>query len=107
MIASAVCASLGQLLWRLFGLYGHVASLFLGFACYIAGGMLMIAAYRFGDASKLHPIQSVSYVLAIILGGTVLHEKVSFGQILGVGLILVGVYVINWRPRGKKGGKRL
>jgi undecaprenyl phosphate-alpha-L-ara4N flippase subunit ArnE len=96
MMLSSVCACLGQLLWKKATAGEHfIFYLFLGIAVYGIGAVLMLVAYRFGKLSVLQPILSFNYVLSLVLGAVVLHENISYLNIAGVCIILLGVLLIS------------
>lgn len=93
MILSAICACVGQLLWKLSAEYGIIIML-LGFCFYGVGALVMLIAYRFGKLSVLQPMLSLNYVLSIILGAVVLKESVTILKCIGVLIIIFGVIMI-------------
>lgn len=101
IILSAVCVAIGQYLWKLSANQFYLA--ILGFVLYAIGALLMIIAFRFGELSVLHPMLSVSYVLAIIVGYfSSLHEPVTLTKIAGVAVIFLGMVFLGLSSRGKK-----
>ena len=98
MLFCAVCLSIGQLVWKLMPGY-NLLYLFCGFAIYVAGALSMIFAYRFGELSVLQPINSMSYVFSAIIAVFVLHEKMPLINIVGIVLIVSGVFVIGTNNR--------
>jgi len=93
LIASTSTAG-GQMFWKLSG--GQLnGDLLLGFSLYFVGAVLMIIAFRFGSLSVLHPLLSVGYVFALLLGGAFLHEKVTILNIVGTLLIASGAILIG------------
>jgi len=94
MLLCAACLCLGQLVWKLMPDY-KIVYLLGGFAIYIAGAILMIFAYRFGELSVLQPINSMSYVFAAFLAVFILHEKIPTINIIGIVLIVSGVIIIG------------
>lgn len=93
MLASSICACIGQLMWKLSAEQGLLIML-LGFCFYGAGALVMIIAYRFGKLSVLQPMLSLNYVLSIILGAMVLKEQVTILKCIGVLIIISGVVLI-------------
>lgn len=94
MIAAAFSTATGQLFWKL------SASVFdyrmwLGFALYGLGAVLMTVAFRFGKLSVLHPLLSIGYIVAIFYGAVFLGEELTVNMAIGTSLILVGVIVIG------------
>lgn len=93
MVLSSIVVCLGQLLWKL-GANGDLLMLAEGFALYGIGALIMIIAYRFGSLSVLQPILSLNYVISLLVGYFFLNESVSLYNILGVIVIISGVYLI-------------
>ena len=100
MLLCAVCLCLGQFIWKR---YNGIAPLMAGFAVYGIGALAMLAAYRFGSLSVLQPVNSVSYVIAAVLGAVFFQEKVSFLRIAGILLIMAGVTVLASDKSGEDG----
>lgn len=94
MIASSVCACLGQLFWKMAAGNTDVLILLFGFVLYGLGALLMIIAYRFGKLSVLQPILASNYVLSIVLGALILNEQVTLFKCVGIMLIITGVFCI-------------
>lgn len=94
MIVSAICACIGQLLWKL-SVNGNIFTLFLGFIFYGIGALIMIMAYRFGSLSVLQPMLSLSYILSTILGYFFLDESITYTKLLGIFVIIIGVTLIG------------
>lgn len=51
-------------------------------------------ALQLGEASKVVPIDKLSLVLAVIMAGVFLHEKLTLPTIVGSSLITIGVLVM-------------
>lgn len=83
----------GQLLWKL-GADGNLVLLAGGFVLYALGALLMIIAYKFGSLSVLQPVLSLNYVISLLVGYYFLNETISFANLLGVVVIIGGVYLI-------------
>ncbi len=99
MIISSIVVCLGQLLWKL-GANGNLTLLGGGFLLYGLGALLMIIAYKFGSLSVLQPILSLNYVISLFVGYYFLNESVSIQNLLGVIIIILGVYLIatgDWK----------
>ncbi|WP_102264279.1 DMT family transporter [Mesobacillus jeotgali] len=89
MILAAVCTSTGQLFWKVSE--GQLSwSLFLGLVLYGLGAITMMVAFRYGKLSVLHPLMSISYVLAILLGQWFLQEALSLINYMGILFIIFG-----------------
>ena len=84
----------GQLLWQLGVTNESLIMLLGGFILYGLGAVTMIIAYRFGSLSVLQPILSVSYILSLGVGHYVLNEQISWINIIGVTIIVMGIMFI-------------
>lgn len=94
MLCSAFCACIGQFLWKLSAQMGVYIAL-LGFGLYGIGALFMLIAYKYGSLSVLQPMQSVGYILSLLLGYFVLNENISLTQGVGVLIIMCGVTMIG------------
>lgn len=95
MIGAAFLVALGQLCWKLSaGSYTSLL-LYLGFALYFAGAVLMIISLHFGKLSVVHPVLSTSYLFGLVLSGIFLDEKIAWSQYLGIVVIVAGVALIG------------
>ena len=94
MTGSAVLTAFGQYLWKFSG-GSRLLPMFAGFVLYGMGALLMITAFRFGSFSVLHPVQSLSYVFALLIGYFLLNEAISPEKVAGLALILFGVTMIG------------
>jgi uncharacterized membrane protein len=80
MLLSASCLTLGQFIWKI--MPGFILLFILmGFLLYAISGFSMIAAYRYGELSALQPLNSISYVLTILISIFILREKVTITKI--------------------------
>lgn len=93
MIASSICACIGQLLWKIL-IEKDIRGLALGFLFYGIGALFMIIAYKFGKLSVLQPMLSLNYALSILLGLVILNEKITYQKNIGVLMIMFGVILI-------------
>ena len=91
MLLCAVCLSRGQFIWKC---YDGLLPLIIGFGIYGLGALAMLCAYRFGSLSVLQPINSVSYVIAAVLGSIFLNEAITPGKIFGIVFIMAGVFFL-------------
>ena len=94
MTGSAVLTAFGQFLWKLSD-GSRLLPMLAGFVLYGMGALLMITAFRFGSFSVLHPVQSLSYVFALLIGYFLLNEAISPEKVAGLALILFGVTMIG------------
>jgi uncharacterized membrane protein len=98
MSITAVCLCVGQLLWKTmtqFDLNREILQFILGFMVCGGGGIAMVYAYRCGELSVIHPMNSMSYVFSSILAVEVLHEDMTPLKIVGIVLIILGVILIG------------
>lgn len=93
MILSSVFVCFGQLMWKI-AVDKGIYLLLLGFILYGFGALIMLIAYRFGSLSVLQPVLSLNYVLAIIIGITILNENVTIARILGIIIVISGIIFI-------------
>jgi transporter family protein len=66
----------------------------------VATGLSWICYFRalqLGEASRVAPIDKLSVVFAIALAAAVLHERLTWHQLAGGGLIVAGALVIAWK----------
>jgi drug/metabolite transporter (DMT)-like permease len=57
---------------------------------------LLAAAYRRGELSVVYPIARGSApLLAVVAGLGLLHERLTTGQLVGVGLLLIGIFAVT------------
>ena len=97
MALCAICLAGGQLIWKLMPQAGNLRLLYLlgGFVVYGCGALSMLVAYKFGELSVLQPMNSLSYVFALIFGSFVLGENIDIMKIIGVVIIIIGVVFIG------------
>ncbi len=111
LLISAFSLALGQLLWKkplenvdiplvLASGFSGIWSLFLkvlpGFIVYAIGAVVMTIGLGYGELSVLQPINSMSYVFALILSAIfVPTESISVITVIGVFVVIVGVIVIG------------
>lgn len=94
MVLSASSLAIGQLLWKMSD-GKNCLFLLSGFVIYGLGATLMIIAYRHGSLSVLHPMMSISYIIAFLLGFRFLGEELSAGKIIGLIAIIIGCVLIG------------
>lgn len=93
MLVCAFCLCTGQFIWKR---YDGVLSIIIGFGVYGLGALSMLCAYRFGSLSVLQPINSVSYIIAVVLGNIFFNEAITAGKVLGIAAIMAGVFLLAW-----------
>lgn len=82
---------MGQFIWKR---YDGLLPLIIGFGVYGLGALSMLCAYRFGCLSVLQPINSVSYVIAAVLGYIFFRETITVGKLAGIVAIMAGVFLL-------------
>ncbi len=111
LLISAFSLALGQLLWKkplenvdiplvMSSGFTGILMLFLkvlpGFLVYAIGAVVMTIGLGYGELSVLQPINSMSYVFALILSAIfVPTETISWVTIIGVFVVIAGVIVIG------------
>jgi len=107
MLASAFCASTGQIFWKKSSYILKVISLnnlirlatnfyfILGVLLYGLGFILMVIALRRGELSRLHALYGFGFIWGLFLAHIIFHESISLMNILGVELIIIGGYFIT------------
>ncbi|GHU41336.1 hypothetical protein FACS1894111_03460 [Clostridia bacterium] len=93
MLCSALFACVGMLFWKLAD--KGIGYVIFGFFLYGLGALTMLIAYRYGSLSVLQPMMSTNYILSIVLGYLILHERVDTLKIIGILVIMLGVIIIS------------
>jgi drug/metabolite transporter (DMT)-like permease len=68
---------------------------FLGALTYFLSSLLWITVLRKVDVSWAYPFASLGYAIVALLGWLFLQEQISLLRILGIGVIISGVYVVG------------
>jgi len=96
----------GQILWKIglrdLSFNGLKSIISILFNKYIFSGLVIYAVATFYwfyilkkyDLTKVYPIQSLSYVLALIFGYLILNENITKNSIIGTIIICIGVFII-------------
>ena len=85
----------------------YLAALFnpwvaLGVSLLIVWLISQMALLSWADLSYVLPVTSVGYVLVALVGRFFLHEAITPGRWIGIGLIMTGVMLVNrTAPRAK------
>ncbi|MBU0461165.1 MAG: hypothetical protein KJ574_01125 [Nanoarchaeota archaeon] len=102
----AICTILtaaGSLLFKLgmmnfvFSFVGLLTNYYLisGLIVYGVGLLILLFALKNGELSVLYPITALTYIWSLLLAAFILHENVSYPEVFGVVLILLGVSAIG------------
>ncbi|ARN84721.1 SMR family transporter [Candidatus Nucleicultrix amoebiphila] len=70
-------------------------ALFFGFGCYFLSVICWMAAIARVDISYAYPMTSLGYVITAITGYYIFQENLSPMRIMGIGVILLGVYLVS------------
>lgn len=70
--------------------------LMVGAAAYIFGSAIFITALKYGELSVLYPIFALSYIWVNLLSAHFLGESLGLFKWIGIGSILIGVWLIGW-----------
>lgn len=66
----------------------------LGFVCYGTSALLWLDVLSKLDFSMAFPMVSLTYVFSLLIGRFIFHETVGVERILGVALILSGLFFV-------------
>ncbi len=69
-----------------------------GFAFIFSGALFWLAVLSRWPLSLAYPLLSISYIIGIVASVVLLKEKVSAVQIVGVIVIILGVFLISRSP---------
>lgn len=94
MLISSVLVCIGQLFWKL-SVDNGILYMMIGFILYGVGALVMLVAYKFGSLSVLHPVLSLNYIFAILIGSLILNETITPLKIIGIIVITTGVLLIG------------
>ena len=83
----------GNPLGSLLGLF-HTPWIIVGFACYGIAAILWLDVLSKLDFSLAFPLVSLTYVFSLVIGRFVFDETVGLSRIVGVLLILAGLFFI-------------
>ena len=65
-----------------------------GMACYVVSVVVWIMALSRVEVSIAYPMLSIGYVLNAIAAWWLFGEAVGLGRLLGIGIIIIGVYIV-------------
>ncbi len=83
----------GDPIGSLLGLF-HTPWVVLGFVCYGVSAVLWLDVLSKLDFSMAFPMVSSTYVFSLVIGRFVFHETISLQRIVGVLLILCGLFFV-------------
>jgi len=68
--------------------------LWLGLACYVISVVVWILALSRVDVSIAYPMLSIGYIVNAIAAWHLFDEPMGLGRIAGIGIIILGVFVL-------------
>lgn len=77
-------------------------TIFLGLLAYAASGLVMILSLRGGEASRLYPIYTLSFVWIALGSWFFFGEHISSTSLAGMAAVVAGIILINSRSTKKK-----
>jgi len=73
--------------------------LLLGVGMYLLSSVFFIMGISRGELSVLYPMVSLGYICTLAWSRIFFHEKITSTKLAGVGLILVGIVMMNFGNR--------
>ena len=76
---------------------GSLASniwLWLGLFCYAISVVVWILALSRVDVSIAYPMLSIGYIVNAVAAWHLFDEPMNMGKVVGIGIIIVGVYIL-------------
>jgi len=68
--------------------------LWLGLICYAISVVVWIVALSRVDVSIAYPMLSIGYIVNAVAAWHLFDEPMNLGKIVGIGIIIVGVYIL-------------
>ena len=113
ILASVALTSIGQLffkkgmmiwdhshhqasLWKLMGYGLFNGYVLLGFLSFGAGAVLWLAVLAKEEVSYAYPLSSLGYIVVLIGSFFLFHEHISPARIIGILLLIFGVFFIEY-----------
>ncbi len=93
LILSSILASFGQVLFKLSGGNFRSFYLYLGFILYGISAFLWVYALKFLPLSKVYPFTFLTFALVLLFSYLLFGDKLSFINIIGIFLIVLGVFL--------------
>ena len=84
-------------LQSLLGSAGSLATnlwLWLGLICYAISVVVWILALSRVDVSIAYPMLSIGYIVNAVAAWHLFDEPMNIGKVVGIGIIIVGVYIL-------------
>lgn len=68
--------------------------LWIGLVCYAISVVVWILALSRVDVSIAYPMLSIGYIVNAVAASQLFNEPMGIGKIIGIGIIMLGVYVL-------------
>lgn len=68
--------------------------LWLGLICYAISVIVWVLALSRVDVSIAYPMLSIGYIVNAVAAWRLFDEPMNLGKVVGIGIIIVGVYVL-------------
>ena len=68
--------------------------LWLGLICYAISVVVWILALSRVDVSIAYPMLSIGYIVNAVAASQLFNEPMGLGKVIGIGIIMLGVYVL-------------
>ena len=102
-LASILISVVSQLLLKISANRKHASALreylnplvIVAYGMFFGATILTMLALRYVPLSSAPVLESLSYILVAVLGFFVLHERLSRRKLLGMAVILLGVFLFN------------
>lgn len=69
--------------------------IWLGIGCVTMSIVIWLVALAQADLSMVYPMESIQYIMALVVSGVFLREKISTIKIMGTCLIIFGIIFIS------------
>ena len=73
--------------------------IWMGLGLYVIATLIWFAVLSRAQLNVVYPLQSLSYILALVGSIVVFHEQVTPMRWVGVAVILVGVVLVSWQAK--------
>lgn len=82
-------------IWRQFLGILFTPAIFAGFFCFGLSSILWLVVISKWELSYAYPMVALGYVLAVFYGTFLLQETVNLPKLLGIFLILLGIFILG------------
>lgn len=71
--------------------------IFIGLMLFGSSFVLWLKVLTQNDLSNVYPLVSINYIVIALLSWLILNETFTAPKLAGIGIIIIGVVVMNWR----------